>query len=256
MRIALGALAIALLGSLAVNAWLSSRVFEQYVAAWEVRLDPVGLAGYPIAAEATRPDPRGRRVVFFGDSRALAWTGAAQLSGFEVVNRGIGRETSAQALERFERHVAPLQPEAVVIQVGVNDLKLVSLRPERASEIIEACVTNIGAIVARARALGARVVLTTIFPVGEPPLYLRPVASDATRKAIDSVNERLRALAGPGVVVLDAALLLSDAQGGIAAAYRHDWLHIAPAGYVAMNADLARSLESSNESRPSVEKLP
>ena len=47
MRIALAGLALALLGSLAANAWLAGRVVEQWTVAQEVRLDPVGLATYP-----------------------------------------------------------------------------------------------------------------------------------------------------------------------------------------------------------------
>ena len=256
MRIALGALAFALLVSLAANAWLLRRVFEQFLVIQEARLDPVGLAQYPLAAEAKPTAAHERRVVFFGDSRAHAWTSAAQLPGFDLMDRGIGRETSAQARERFERHVAPLDPAVVVIQVGVNDLKLVSLRPELRSQIVDACAENIEAIVAIAQALGAGVVLSTIFPVGELPPFLRPFSSGGTPEAIEAVNERLRALAGPRVVVLDAATLLSDPQGGITPGYAHDWLHIAPAGYAALNGELVRAVKGVSGPGRSVEKLP
>jgi len=64
-------------------------------------------------------------VVFFGDSRAYDWPAPSGLEGLEFVNRGIGNQTTAQVLGRFEAHIAPLHPQVVVLQVGINDLKLI-----------------------------------------------------------------------------------------------------------------------------------
>lgn len=77
-----------------------------------------------------------RRIVCFGDSithgksqpEGRRWTAllAAELDErfpdrFEVHNRGIGGNTSAQGLDRFATDVAPLLPAVVLIQYGFND---------------------------------------------------------------------------------------------------------------------------------------
>jgi len=248
MRVALVGLGAALLLSLGANAWLAHRLVDQYLETQRVRLDPLGLRHHPegLAGEPARELDR-RRVVFFGDSRALAWTPPEALAGFEFVNRGIGRETSAQALQRFERHVAPLHPDVVVIQIGVNDLRLVSLLREERAEIVEGCAANIERMVDEASRVGATVVLTTIFPLGEIPLTRRPFLSNVIGSAIGEVNQRIRSLARPGVIVLDAAALLADGRGRLSEPFAADWLHLAPAGYRVLNDELVRVLRAIDE---------
>ncbi len=52
------------------------------------------------------------------------------------VNRGIGNQTTAQVLGHFHAHVAPLHPQTIILQVGINDLKTIPLFPEQAETII------------------------------------------------------------------------------------------------------------------------
>jgi lysophospholipase L1-like esterase len=86
--------------------------------------------------------------------------------------------------------------------------------------------------------LNARVLLTTIFPVGEVPLQRRLVWSDDIQQAVVEVNDHLRSLASEDVIVFDAAALLSDASGKMRPEYRDDELHLNDAGYEALNAEL------------------
>jgi hypothetical protein len=44
------------------------------------------------------------------------------LPGFVFINRGVNGHTAVQTQQRFDQHVTPLQPDIVVIQVGINDL--------------------------------------------------------------------------------------------------------------------------------------
>lgn len=249
MRVALVCLGAALLLSLGANAWLVHRLVDEYLDTQRVRLDPLGLRRLP---EELARDPASerdeRRVVFFGDSRARAWTPPEALAGFEFVDRGIGGQTSAQALQRFDRHVVPLHPDVVVIQIGVNDLKLVSLLREDRGEIVEDCAENIERIVEEASRVGITVVLTTIIPLGEIPLALRPFYSDEVGSAIGEVNQRIRSLARPGVIVLDAAALLVDGHGRLSQPFAQDWLHVAPAGYRILNDELVRVLKGVDRS--------
>src|SRR5204862_3065829 len=69
--------------------------------------------------------PPGRIVVFFGDSITDNWSKAGYGGFFPsrpYVNRGIGGQTTAQMLLRFRPDVIDLQPDAVVILAGTNDI--------------------------------------------------------------------------------------------------------------------------------------
>lgn len=211
---------------------------EQFQELAEVRLDPLGIAQFP-----TGPDPAlaesDRRVVFFGDSRAQNWPPpSGLLQRAQLINRGIGRQTTAQALGRFDRHVAGLRPKIVVIQLGVNDLTKIAVLPERRDAIVAACEKNIDEIVARSKGLGAHVILTTIFPIGVLPVYRKLFWSNKVNEAISEVNKHLLGLAGVDVSVLDSAPLLVDDHGVIRSELSHDFLHLNAAGYQVLDRAL------------------
>jgi GDSL-like Lipase/Acylhydrolase family len=158
--------------SIALNARLYDQARKYYIEINQTRLDPLGLAEYPINPQET-PNTGQLRVVFFGDSRAASWP-APSLPGYEFINRGISSQTSTQALQRFPYHVRSLKPNIVIVQVGINDLKTVALFPGRRTAIVAACQANIRQIVAAARQLGAVVIVTTIFPTGDVPSLASP----------------------------------------------------------------------------------
>jgi lysophospholipase L1-like esterase len=69
------------------------------------------------------PSPGKPRVVFLGDSITQSWNLAdVELPGVEVLNRGISGQTTPQMLVRFRQDVVDLQPAAVHILAGTNDL--------------------------------------------------------------------------------------------------------------------------------------
>lgn len=211
---------------------------KQFEELAQVRLDPLGISQFPTGPDPSIPDSD-RRVVFFGDSRAQNWPQPHGLpAGAQIVNRGIGRQTTAQVLERFDRHVAPLHPKLVVVEVGVNDLTKIAVLPERRDAIVATCEKNIDEIVARSRRLGARVILTTIFPIGVVPLYRRPFWSNSVDEAIGEVNAHLRGLADADVSVLDSAPILVDDHGVVRRELSLDFLHLNDAGYEALDRAL------------------
>lgn len=235
-------LAALLAVSLAANVLIFRHATKTHRQLNALRLDPIGAAVFP----SNDPPPRNpsiMRVVFFGDSRAAMWPAPASkaFSGFEFFNRGIGEQTTAQSLERFERHVAPLQPDVVVIQVGVNDLKTIPLFPERKNEIIADCKRNIDELVGRARGLDAHIILTTVFPLGEVPLSRRPFWSSDVAAAVAEVNDHIRAQSAyNGVHILNATPILAGPDGVVRLEYSADLLHLKPAGYASLEAELTR----------------
>jgi lysophospholipase L1-like esterase len=228
----------ALLASLAANLWLLQRGELYYRQLGELRLDPYGLEAFP-AAEAPAA---GRRVVFFGDSRAALWV-APSIAGHSFLNRGIGGQTCAQVAGRFAAHIAPLKPDVIVVQVGINDLKLIPLFPERQAQIVARCRDRIAEIVAHGREAGATIILTTVFPPAAIPPERRALWSDTIDVAIEQLNAQIRSMRAPGVLVLETGPILADERGVTRAEYSSDELHLRPEGYAALNAALVQLLE-------------
>lgn len=190
------------------------------------------------------PDPTTRRVVFFGDSRADWWL-VPVLPGLQCVAAGVPGASAPYLARRFQAMVAPSRPHIVVIQMGVNDLIGLTPTSRERERIIAATVEAITTVVAGAQGLGARVVLTTIFPLARGPF-----PDHAVQVAISTVNAALLALAGEGVQVLDSAAVLAGADGYVLPAYADDELHLSPTGYAALNEALAPLLSASARKAP------
>ena len=222
-----------------------------------IRLDPVGLDNFDAQPLPDDHDDT-TTVLFFGDSRAAAWPNPEMDESFVFFNRGMDGESSAQAALRFEAHVVPIQPDVVVVQVCVNDLWRIPVFPDEKEAIIEACQEHLSQIVEKSHGLGATVVLTTIFPVQDPPLTQRLYWSADVYDGIDTVNTFIRSLEGDNVVVLDAYALLVDENGHfdklsagsdkfrsgrLQSQYATDYLHINEAGYRVLNEALVEILK-------------
>ncbi|XHL95594.1 MAG: hypothetical protein P7H58_24505 [Microcoleus anatoxicus] len=126
-----------------------------------------------------------------------------------------------------------------MIQVGVNDLKAIPLFPEQKEAIIGNCKTNIGQIVQKSVDTGAKVVVTTIFPLGTLPIARQPFWSDDVAIAIKDVNDYIKTLAGDRVIVFDSSQVLANSQGIVDSKYSRDFLHINSEGYAALNQAIA-----------------
>ncbi|MGF1522456.1 MAG: SGNH/GDSL hydrolase family protein [Leptolyngbyaceae cyanobacterium] len=149
-----------------------------------------------------------------------------------------------QVAQRFDHHVRPLQPDAVIVQVGINDLKAIGLFPGRREAIIAACKAHIQQIVEDSTAIGATVILTTIFPTGAVPLERQPFWSDAIAEAVVEVNNYLFTLANEQVIVLDTFTVLANSQGQVLPKYSRDELHLNAQGYAVLNDELVRLLNA------------
>lgn len=237
---------VALVASVALNAILFATTRYYYVQLNATILDPLGLGFFAANSPAQdRSATTTATVVFFGDSRAAQWPFPTGFKSKSFVNRGIPNQTSAQVLGRFDKHVAPLRPDIIIVQVGINDLKTIPLFPERKAAIIANCKANIQQIVARSVKSGATVILTTIFPIGPVPLARQPFWSPDVALAVDNVNAYLYSLKAPNVIVLDANSLLA-LNGKTQDKYARDTLHLNPTGYEVLNKELTKVLGKLN----------
>src|SRR5262245_3554080 len=92
-------------------------------------MDWAGLIHYGSEnTELPKPKSNENRVVFLGDEITERWgQGAAKFfPGKSYFNRGIKGQTTPQMLVRFRQDVIKLQPKAVVLLAGSNDLASVT----------------------------------------------------------------------------------------------------------------------------------
>jgi len=234
---------ILLVLSLGLNYILIKQYRHVYRELSRVTLDPLGRQQFAAAAPVV-PAAGERLVLFYGDSRAAAWPAPETTAQFVFVNQGVNGQTAVQIAQRYPLDGAPLQPDVVVIQAGINDLRVIPALPGERDAIVAATEDNLRQVVAQARADEAVVVVTTIFPVQTPPWHERMFWSEEVMGAITAVNHTIRSLAAADVLVLDAYTLLADEQGALRDEYAADYLHINPNGYHELNKLLLSYLQT------------
>jgi lysophospholipase L1-like esterase len=167
-------------------------------------------------------------VVFLGDSITQAWGDDLRgaFPGLKVANRGIGGDTTRGVLIRLKEDVLDLDPAAVVLLIGTNDLE------EKAEP--ETIAGNLKLILTALKRHNPKlpVILCQVFP------------SSATKSrpadAIKKIN-RLYADARKGdpyVTLLETWPLFADAQGDAKPDEFPDLLHPNSAGYAKWAAAL------------------
>lgn len=231
----LAGLLILLVISLGFNYFLVKRYRHVYRELSRVTLDPLGLNQFQTDPDEEVRAGEGKVVLFYGDSRAAAWPSPETTGLFVFVNRGVNGQTAAQASLRYPLDGAPLRPDVVVLQAGINDLRVIPALPGERGAVVAATEASLRQLVDQARADSLVVVVTTIFPVQTPPWSERMFWSAEVMGAVTAVNHTIRSLAADDVLVLDAYALLADEQGALRDEYAADYLHINAAGYRELN---------------------
>jgi lysophospholipase L1-like esterase len=135
-------------------------------------------------------------VLLFGDSRMAAWSGFA-VSNLTVVNAGQSGATTAQLRLLLPGLLDRFHPATVVFQAGINDLKLLGMKPDLESLLVTETANNLSNMVSQCSAHGCRVILLETWPVGRPEWLRRPVWSQTVALGVSRLNERLRLLDAP-----------------------------------------------------------
>lgn len=180
------------------------------------------------SAWAQRVDQDQHAVVFLGDSITQGWGGGlgAAFPGIKVANRGISGDTTRGILLRLQEDVLALDPSAVVLLIGTNDLE------EGATP--EVIVGNLKLIVAGLERHNARmpIVLCQVFPSAN--------AKKRPADQIKAINALYLAAVkkDPHVTYLETWPLFADPNGDAMAGEFPDLLHPNEAGYAKWAAAL------------------
>lgn len=169
-----------------------------------------------------------KAVVFLGDSITQGWGDkmGGSFEGMKVANRGISGDTTRGMLIRLKEDVLALNPTAVVMLMGTNDLE------EGAPP--EVIAGNLKLIVDALKAHNPKmpIVLCKVFPSS--------ASKKRSAEQIKKINE-LYALAvvnDPQITVMETWVLFADEKGDAKKAEFDDLLHPNKAGYAKWAATL------------------
>lgn len=160
-------------------------------------------------------------VVFLGDSITQGWGPdmGASFPTLKVANRGISGDTTRGMLVRMQEDVLALNPSAVVMLMGTNDLE--------EGDSPEEVAANVGAIVERLHAHDADlpILLCKVFP--SSARMRRPAA------AIRKINELCTAAVAGNerVTIVDTWSIFADDNGDAKKVEFPDLLHPNDLGY-------------------------
>src|SRR5271154_1268402 len=178
-----------------------------------------------------------KRVVFMGDSITDMWA-EERFGGFfpgkPYVDRGISGQTTPQMLIRFRPDVIALEPKAVVILAGTNDIA-----GNTGPVTLEEIEGNLQSMVELAKTNGIRVVLASVMPVSDYGHNAEGVALNMTKgrppATILELNAWIKKYAEQhGEVYLDYFSATVDGAGFLKKELSVDGLHPNAAGYAVM----------------------
>jgi len=177
------------------------------------------------------PDENEKRIVFMGDSITEEWGNLYPefFSGNYYINRGIGGQTTPQMLIRFKPDAIDLNPHAIIILAGTNDIA-----GNTGPSTVKMITDNIFSMAELAIAYEIKVILSSILPV-----YQYPWVDDVLDppSSIGSINSKIKEyVENKGLVYLDYYSSMVDDRKGLKLDFTGDGVHPNEAGYRVMSA--------------------
>lgn len=180
-----------------------------------------------------------KRIVFMGNSITEGWGNMRPefFNGKPYINRGISGQTTPQMLVRFRQDVIRLNPAAVVILAGINDIA-----GNTGPSTIEMIQDNLASMSELATANGIKVILGSVLPAFDFPW--RPGLEPAG-KVIELNNWIKKYAEANNHVYLDYYSPLVDERNGMKKEYSHDEVHPTEAGYRVMEPLAEKAIKNS-----------
>lgn len=170
------------------------------------------------------------KVVFLGDSRISQWS---QHDAFSARYIGYPGASSHQIASQFDTGLLGKSTSVVIVEAGVNDLRLAGMAPERVQELVGESYGSLQELVMLLAAHVDQVLLLTVFPTSEPSFMRSVVWGEEVQQGVDLLNDSLQNAVWPAnvqVVDCDVALLPLGQMVFV------DTLHLTESGYDALNA--------------------
>lgn len=166
-----------------------------------------------------------KRIVFMGDSITEFWktNNPDFFSNNPYLNRGISGQTTPQMLIRFRTDVINLQPHAVVILAGGNDIA-----GNTGPATLDMIMNNLISMVELAKANHIQVILCSVLPANYFPW--KPNENPAEK--IVALNTLIKNYSDTNnLFYVDYYSAMVDENKGLIAAYSDDGVHPNKTGY-------------------------
>ena len=206
-----------------------------------LKIDPLGNSSLPMETiSAVLGDAD---IWMLGDSRIGRWNQELLAGDIKFANLGIDGQTSSQVYYRFKNYLEIDTPELVIVEVGINDLKIIGLDKNLEKSITGNYYGNIEAMVSLCSENDIKVILINIFPVGKIELLRRLIWNRFVNETIREANDRLKSYCDNNLVYyFDAYALLADNGETVNPEYEDDFLHINKRGYEVLSRELIKQI--------------
>ena len=202
-----------------------------------LRVDPLEFTGVKTADPEA--DLHNSEIWIIGDSRVKRWPQELLKYKTSVANLGVEGQTSSQVLYRFMNYLETDTPSLVILEVGINDLKIIGLDASLSCTITQQYLENIELMIHLCRESNIRMILISIFNGGKIELPRRLIWNSAVGEATNTANQALRSYSDDDVIFyFDANDILTDKGGAVRPEYQEDFLHINAEGYKALSLSL------------------
>ena len=176
------------------------------------------------------------RIVFMGNSITELWTTVSPsfFDNKNYVNRGISGQTTPQMLIRFRQDVINLNPFAVVILAGINDIA-----QNTGPSTIQMIKNNIISMIELANSNKIHVILCSVLPAEKFPWFPEILPA---QKVVD-LNKELREYADKNnILYVDYFSLMVNETMGMKKELTNDGVHPNKKGYLIMEKTLLKAI--------------
>ncbi len=196
----------------------------------QMQTDYAQLERYQFANEQLDPPKTNEdRVIFLGNSITEAWVNVDStfFAKHNFIGRGISGQTSPHLLLRFRQDVIDLQPKAVVLHIGTNDIAE-NTGPYQA----DFTMSNIQSMVDLAKANQINVILAAVLPATK--FEWNRKLGDRSAMIVD-LNHRLKTYADQeNIPFVDYHSAMKNEQNGMNKDIAEDGVHPTTKGYQIM----------------------
>jgi lysophospholipase L1-like esterase len=162
-----------------------------------------------------------------------------------LFNAGIGGQTSAQVLYRFERLLLIHKPHYLIVQAGLNDIKSVVLL-DNSEQVVKDLAANFHRIFELCAENHIVSIYITNFPASKPGVLRRMVWNKTLDELILETNKKIKKICiNFNIYIFDAYEVLVEPHSlKRKAEYSKNFLHINEEGYKILNMKLKSELQN------------
>lgn len=219
-------------------------VKKQYIAYNLLRYDP--LEESRIDTKLLNTPENLSKIWLLGDSRIAQWNIDLLASlNANIVNLGVDGQTTSQVLNRLRNTLNYDKPQWLLLEAGINDLKIIGLKKNLCFKIKNGCSENIYSIIDLCLQNNINVICMNIMPTGNIDLLRRLIWNRAVDTSINEVNFNIKQYCdSKDVIYFDTVDILCNEQQKVKKEFQKGFLHINEKAYEALSKDLIRKFGS------------